>query len=111
MIERDEKGYFKKGCSGNPNGRPKNKNSLTQLLRAMGDEAGDDGVSNHDAVVARVYELARKGEPWAVQLVWDRLEGKAVQQVKQDVTTDGESLNARVSFKKAENITQMPAAE
>lgn len=31
---------------------------------------------------------ACKGEPWACQMVWDRLDGKAIQPITQDITLE-----------------------
>ncbi len=65
---------FKKGHSGNPAGRPKGSKSLTDLLRQT---LNLDG--NREAIIDKVIALAIKGERWATELVWDRLEGKPLQ--------------------------------
>lgn len=63
MSERNEKGHFAKGHSGNPAGRP--KSASTELKRQL----AEHGVE----VVDRVVESAKDGDMQACRLVMDRL--------------------------------------
>lgn len=89
---------FEKGQSGNPDGRPKDKQSIPDLLKRIGEE----DVSNklHDevqklfgevevgqltmmeAVMRMAMMYAIQGKPWAVQFIADRLEGKPRQTIE-----------------------------
>jgi len=75
------------GQSGNPHGRPRKDNALSDLLRKALGKTGEDGVRNRESIVGEVVRLARLGEEWAVKLVWDRIEGRPAQAVQ---LTDGE---------------------
>ena len=69
---------FKRGVSGNPNGRPKGARSIPDILRKIGDEEGTlDGKSKLDVIMYKVFQFALEGKPWAVQFIADRTEGKA----------------------------------
>ena len=76
---------FEKGKSGNPKGRPKGSSSIKDHLRRIGDEIleGSD-MSKDEAIMRKVYKLAFEGQPWAVQFIADRKEGKPHQSV--DIT-------------------------
>ena len=61
---------FKKGQSGNPNGRPKGTRSIPDMLLKIGAEEGTkDGQ----------FEYALEGKSWAVEFLADRTEGKVRQ--------------------------------
>lgn len=72
-------GRWKPGQSGNPNGRPPKAKSLTDLLRNRVAAKGPDGKPNMEAITDKVMQLALAGERWAVELIYDRLEGKPAQ--------------------------------
>lgn len=72
-------GRWEKGQSGNPNGRPPKVKCLTDLLRSGLAEKGRDGKPKMQLVVDRVIRLALQGERWAVELIYERLEGKPAQ--------------------------------
>lgn len=71
-----------KGQSGNPNGRPPNGKALTNLLAKRGELTGQDGRRNDEALVELVWTEALKGERWAIEMIWNRLEGKPVQPIE-----------------------------
>ena len=84
---------FKKGKSGNPNGRPKGVQSIPDILRKIGDEEGTvDGVPKLEVVLRRVFNMAlgfkdEKGtwhhpEAWAIRFIADRTEGKALERIE-----------------------------
>ena len=87
---------FKKGQSGNPAGRPKKSKSLSDMLRHILDSdtaslviANPDGKErtvdlkaseNFNYVIAVVMiQKALEGNLRAVQMIWDRMEGKPAQ--------------------------------
>lgn len=76
---------FKPGKSGNPKGRPKGSTSIKDILRRIGIESleGTD-MTKDEAIMRKVYKLAFDGQPWAVQFIADRKEGKPHQSI--DIT-------------------------
>lgn len=70
-------GQFKKGQSGNPGGMKKGTVSLTRVLREMGDKCppGTEKTYYEHAAIA-LWEQARKGNVAALDLLFNRLEGK-----------------------------------
>jgi len=81
---------FKPGESGNPNGRPVGSISLTTTLKKLLDYEIEvvDPISN-EKVKKPIYELinlqllskAIKGDTKAIDMVFDRIEGKANQPI------------------------------
>ena len=75
---RKANGQFKPGVSGNPSGRPKGVQSIPDILRKIGDEEGTvDGKTKLDVIMYKVFQFALEWNPWAVQFIADRTEGKA----------------------------------
>lgn len=82
---------FKKGESGNPNGRPKKLPALDELLsEIMSEEAGQTGMTAAKAILLRLRAMAMKGDIRAIQLMLDRSYGKAKETI--DLTTGGEPI-------------------
>lgn len=69
---------WEKGESGNPLGRALNKPFLDALNRAI---KQDDG-KRLRAAAEKLLDAAEAGEPWALQMMADRLDGKPKQQVE-----------------------------
>ena len=82
MARAPHAGQWQKGQSGNPEGRPESRPFLGVLRRAI---AQNDGVKLRECA-EKLLDLASKGEPWAVQMLADRLDGKACQQIDMHVT-------------------------
>jgi len=87
--ERDKRGRWTPGKSGNPAGRPPEPESLTAFLRSVGAElvpvdtpAGVKRMSRLEAIARRAYELADSGSVRAVALILERLDGKPTQSVE-----------------------------
>ena len=70
---------FKKGQSGNPNGRPKGSVSLKTYAKAMLEEMDDEQ-----------RQEFLQGLP--KQFVWEMAEGKAESKTNTDVTSGGEKI-------------------
>jgi len=66
-------GQFVKGVSGNPNGRPRGK-TPSEYLRARLERG-----KTCEQIMDKVVTLALHGERWAVELLFDRMEGKPLQ--------------------------------
>ena len=89
MIPNEEKGQFKKGESGNPNGRPKKLPELDKLLAdVLGEEK--DGVTAAEAILKALRAKATKGDIRAAEVLLDRGYGKAKQSM--DITSDGKQI-------------------
>ena len=78
---------FKKGQSGNPNGRPKNLPQLDALLAdVLGEEK--DGIEAAKAILMALRAKATKGDVRAAEVLLDRAYGKAKQDVRHEVTSN-----------------------
>jgi hypothetical protein len=80
---------WKKGETGNPNGRPKKLPALDVIMaNVMGQEK--DGITAAEAIIMKLREMATKGDIKAAQLLLDRGYGKAKQNI--DITTQGDKV-------------------
>jgi hypothetical protein len=61
---------WSKGLSGNPKGRPKRGEAFTDALRANG---------TPEELAQLTWKAARDGAPWAIQLIFNRLEPQSAQ--------------------------------
>ena len=81
---------FKKGQSGNPNGRPKKIPELDKLLAdVLGEEK--NGIIAAEAILKALLVKATKGDVRAAEVLLDRAYGKARQYL--DHSTLGEKIN------------------
>jgi len=69
---------FKPGQSGNPNGRPRRGETLTEALRAAG-EKQYRGKTRWDQLADTAWRKAIAGDDKWAKLIWDRLEGKVAE--------------------------------
>ena len=74
---------FQKGKSGNPGGRRKDKLARAALLMVL-KEGGEDMPVLRE-IMDRLVTAAVDGERWAIQMLFDRLDGKAIQAVEADI--------------------------
>jgi uncharacterized membrane-anchored protein len=88
--ENIEPHKYKKGQSGNPNGRPKMPNLKEAIARILAEEK--DGKTALDAILAALRAKAAKGDVRAAQELFDRGYGRAHQFI--DHTTDGQRITS-----------------
>ena len=66
---------FKKGVSGNPNGR---RNAYTDLIKDFSFlKIGEK--ERREVVVSKLFQMAERGDLRAIQFIIERLEGKALE--------------------------------
>ena len=77
---------FKKGQSGNPNGRPR---KLPELDKLLADVLGEkkDGITAGEAILKAIRAKAAKGDVRAAELLLDRAYGKPKQSIDTAITT------------------------
>ena len=82
---------FPKGVSGNPNGRPRTGQALTDIMREVLEEELPSGKLRKEALVRKVLELAYEGNESMIRMAWGYLEGMPTQ--RQELTgRDGKDL-------------------
>lgn len=96
---------WKKGESGNPNGRPKGARSLTTLLKEALQRIGEGQKEPYDELlVKKVMKMAiADGNEQMIKLCWSYLEGMPKQET--DITSKGESINP-ISNEQIERIAR-----
>ena len=83
------KHQWKKGQSGNPNGRPKSGFALNEYITELANVELEDKKTMLEAVVGKVYEEALDGNMTAINFLADRVLGKPSQQIGiKDVSDD-----------------------
>jgi len=75
------KHQWKKGQSGNPNGRPKSGFALNEYITELANVELEDKKTMLEAVVGKVYEEALDGNMTAINFLADRVLGKPSQQI------------------------------
>ena len=85
-VNRNEKGQFEPGSSGNPSGRP--KGSLTKLMREFMYEVDDSGFTRVQHICLILWNAALKGDLQAIKLIMDRVDGTPVQHVSTRTSSD-----------------------
>ena len=77
---------WKKGQSGNPNGRPKKDRCISDILSEQGLDVTDGKQTNLQLIVSKLYDKAKGGDLKAIDMIFDRLEGKPAQKVEVEET-------------------------
>ena len=72
-------GKFKKWQSGNPNGRPKKEDSITDLVRKQADIEIEPGKTYAQAIAEKLLKLASGGDIAAIKYAMDRMDGSPKQ--------------------------------
>ena len=75
------KHQWKKGQSGNPNGRPKSGFALNEYITELANVELEDKKTMLEAVVGKVYEEALDGNMSAINFLADRILGKPSQSI------------------------------
>ena len=75
------KHQWKKGQSGNPNGRPKSGFALNEYITDLANVELEDKKTMLEAVVGKVYEEAVDGNMSAINFLADRVLGKPSQSI------------------------------
>jgi hypothetical protein len=75
------KHQWKKGQSGNPNGRPKSGFALNEYITDLANVELEDKKTMLEAVVRKVYEEALDGNMTAINFLADRVLGKPSQSI------------------------------
>lgn len=89
---------FKKGQSGNPNGRPKKLPELDKLLAdVLGEEK--DGITAGEAILKALRLKATKGDVRAAEVLLDRAYGKPRQSVDSNITVNEPLIITRTETK------------
>jgi hypothetical protein len=87
MEDGRKRTQFKKGQSGNPNGRPKKKETLTYILREYGKKKDitykKKKITRQEKLCIKLWELALKGNKDCIKYIFDRIDGKPVYTVEQ----------------------------
>jgi hypothetical protein len=98
---------WKKGTSGNPRGRPKKQDCLTQLLREEIQKicpADREKRSWKQLIIFATLQLAMKGNATALKEVWERLDGKVLQTEKLQLGgIDGKQVTIEVVYSDRQN--------
>ena len=77
---------WKKGESGNPNGRPTEKVFAEAVRRAVLDTDKATGCIRLRLIAEQLVTKALEGDGWAIQTIADRLDGKPAQESNVNVT-------------------------
>jgi hypothetical protein len=72
---------FKKGQSGNPNGRPKKLPAIDKIMADVLGSLDDDNSPAHEIIEA-IKKKAKLGDPRAAELLLDRAYGKVKQSIE-----------------------------
>jgi hypothetical protein len=85
----------KNGQSGNPGGRPREKEFAAQLrlvLAEPADKSDPQSVRKMRRIAEKLVDCALNGEPWAIAQVADRIDGKPTQMLEHS-TPDSEQIS------------------
>lgn len=85
---------WKKGQSGNPNGRPKLPDLKEALAKAFAEE--QKGVNALDATIAAIRNKAMQGDTRATELLLNYAFGKPKQAIDVDHTSGGQPIPSAI---------------
>ena len=77
---------FKKGQSGNPNGRPPKGFSMAEVLRRLLEEGKDAPTA--EEIAKKAIAAAKNGDMRAIEFIFDRIDGKPKQSLKHEGDED-----------------------
>lgn len=67
---------FQPGQSGNPKGRPKKGQTLSDILRKELAVKGEDGITRQEVIMRKLIGMAEEGHMGAIREIYNRIEGK-----------------------------------
>ena len=73
---------FQKGRSGNPKGRPKKGESLTDILNLKLDKKNESGKLLREVIADKLIMLAEGGDIVALKYLMDRCDGKPKESIE-----------------------------
>ena len=79
---RNGKGQFAKGKSGNPKGRPKKGLAIADILTKIGSRIRSQDKTLKEEVLEKAYDMALSGDLNAIKFIAERLEGSSVQRMQ-----------------------------
>ena len=95
---------FKKGQSGNPNGRPKGSISITGEIKKKLQEAAGNGKTYLDLVIQKIIDKAIKdGDTATLRIMWSYIDGMPKQST--DITSNGKTVFLPAELIKKHGIT------
>lgn len=100
--ERDEHGRLLPGNTANPNGRPKKGYSITEAFRTM--LSAEPEVKAQ--IVQSIKDKALAGDPAAIKMVWEYMDGKPKQPV-----VGGDEDDAPIEHKVIVEFVRPPNAD
>lgn len=77
----------------NRKGAPKKEASLTGILEKLSLEVDDSGVSKREKIARIILAACEKGDRYMIREVLDRLEGKPIQKIQQEIRSLDETLD------------------
>ena len=88
-IATDSPTTFKPGQSGNPKGKKKGTLSMTTKLKEAITKISEGEAEPDDVIIVKkVLEKAKKGDERMINLIWNYIDGKPLQQIDQKVSGD-----------------------
>lgn len=93
-VVKDERGKYKKGISGNPNGRPKGvANEVTKRFSGIMQLASQDAPTAYNIL----WEAVEAKEPWALQLYFKELLPRKVKEATVLLETKSSKVEDQIS--------------
>ncbi len=75
---RDNRGRFLSGTSGNPNGRPKGSVSITDGIKQKLEEIPEGKDKTYlEIFITQILDRAIKGDHQLIKQIWDHIDGRA----------------------------------
>ena len=80
------KGQFKKGADPRRHTNGRKSKEVIAVGKALQEALADEGKRDDkiNALVKKIWEKALQGQPWAVDMVFERLAGKVTQPIETD---------------------------
>lgn len=98
---------FKPGVSGNPKGRPPKEHCLTDLLKeALEQEHNKTGKTKKQMIIDKMYELANEGDVSILKYLFDRIDGKPLQQIETKILEE-EADMSRYTDEELEQLAEL----